>query len=78
MPAGDMNAARAFVGADCALCKETGDGWHVSKKRSTDPAQLRDAAGGSLICRRHRTFSRRQLFPPCTVKVALGPLLAAG
>jgi hypothetical protein len=29
---GDPKAAKAFKGADCVLCKETADGWHVTKK----------------------------------------------
>jgi hypothetical protein len=29
---GDQKAAKAFKGADCSLCKETADGWHVTKK----------------------------------------------
>jgi hypothetical protein len=29
---GDQKAAKAFKGADCGICKETGDGWHVTKK----------------------------------------------
>jgi hypothetical protein len=28
----DQKAAKAFKGADCTLCKETADGWHVQKK----------------------------------------------
>jgi hypothetical protein len=29
---GDQKAANAFKGADCGICKETADGWHVIKK----------------------------------------------
>lgn len=29
---GDQNAAKTFKGADCGLCKETADGWHVDRK----------------------------------------------
>jgi hypothetical protein len=29
---GDKQAAKTFQGNDCGLCKETGDGWHVTKK----------------------------------------------
>ena len=29
---GDQKAAKAFKGADCEICKETADGWHVTKK----------------------------------------------
>jgi hypothetical protein len=28
---GDQKAAKAFKGADCSICKESADGWHVSK-----------------------------------------------
>jgi hypothetical protein len=27
----DQKAAKAFKGADCGICKETADGWHVTK-----------------------------------------------
>ena len=29
---GDQKAAKHFKGTDCGLCKETSDGWHVTKK----------------------------------------------
>ena len=29
---GDARAAKEFKGANCGLCKETSDGWHVTKK----------------------------------------------
>jgi hypothetical protein len=29
---GDKKAAKTFKGADCGLCRETSDGWHVTKK----------------------------------------------
>jgi len=29
----DSKAAKTFRGTDCGLCKETADGWHVTKKK---------------------------------------------
>jgi len=28
----DQKAAKHFKGPNCGLCKETADGWHVTKK----------------------------------------------